>query len=465
MTERILESDLYWLRKVFFQNTYLTLVLDPDERVLLNYDSGFLYLRDKEDLKKARDLDKPYYLINMSRVSTQQFGLSEAKLKGVLSLCPIEEKKEGFLTVKTHYVRNADLSIRWILSDNLTYPHYLRMYDGDAPFSFFYFISNYCSIYLNRWRWITDGILQITYPKEEHLFYFDSSPEAFALYMKDFFNYQGVLYQKIKKQKIQEYAKIPINDTAKAALANEAKYTHQINRKCGDELIVPQLKPENQVYISPLIQHQKKTYQNLPTKALKSIQAYQLAFEGQMSSFADLGKKYHLLKKVSTLEKIIEGGHLPPFIDETHFIRFFHQLVKLLNQFDGSEKVRMSLAHGSLHEENLATKGGKSLIFDWKMAGDKPFYWDVYQFIYNMNSARDVPEFREFEYDYFSIKNKKANQLFCQHQALDFDFYYKIFILFWLTDEALTLLEGKKAQPQLNFKLYFWSRCLSFLDH
>jgi thiamine kinase-like enzyme len=456
------ESDLYLLKQLFFPQASVVALLDPEGAVKPNMETPFFRIADQSSMKALGEVQQGLVIINMTNIPVQRYPVQPKALEGVLSFAKKGETYKGFTTDRFYYVQNEIETIRWVFSNNLRYPHFLRYYDSLAAYSNLF--KGFCRLSgaFRELKWLADGHFEVLHPSG---LFFDNLPsgpyQGFTLFTKDAFQRGIALLQLIHDDRVVSYAKLPLTANGLAYLQHEHQVLSHLSAYTFRTLRQPAATWEdNLLLLSNVMALPPTAFTKWRKYHFRALGEYTRAFARDLTLEQFL-KQEAVLDKMGAVKQAIEADALPQGLGPTNALNLYKELVKTLNSLPLEASLTVSLVHGDFTEENLSIEKETLIMVDWEQAH---FSWpalsDLLLFIGYRMEEEGPPDLERFQDEWQKLTEQEAFRVLCSEFARQPMLHFRVF---WFI-KALTYLWNALSQTFLpyyvNWRLYLWRQLL-----
>jgi len=469
---RILEKDLYIISKIAFDNNYPVFVLDPSGAVIKNYDSGFVYIRKRNEVEQLAKYNKSYYLINISGASTFTFPILFDKVAAIISFSNGTETSLDFYHKDLYFFNDSNKKIKWLLSENHTLADFLHDLDENKSLvdvsnflSVFPFAWKYLMIKLGNIKKISHGRIQILL-RERYLFKTLDKQEfdSYSINMQ-FCGDGNIIFRLNKKGKTNIIIKKSWNEQGKRRIVNEIEKISFLKEKYPEYLLLPEIIKKNyesaMIFNTPFSQLEyyqlQKKWNPVLNDTLIDIAIKTLS----ESSIARILNAENVHNNLLFLKSRIDKKMFPNGLGIINFIKTFTFLVKIYDQLEPKEIIKTSFYLKNIAPQFIGGASKKLFFHNFEEAETSyPLYFDLLFFSFSYSESFEYPDTELLikEIDFiaeFSIEKFNKKQI-------DFDFIktLKIFMLTYFIPYMASLLVKQIVTPEENLKIMLWSEFL-----
>ncbi len=460
------ESDLYFLQQLFFPQAEYVALLDPENEVRRNFNTGFIKVADQAKIQEVAQIKKGLVLINLTNIPVKRYPFYEEGVEGIIHLGKKGEFFGHFTRDTFYYVLNDIKTIRWVYPNNLKKPFFLRFYDADAAYGNLF--RGFCKLAgaLGQMKWIADGKFYVLHKGE--LFFDNLSGESFdsyTLFMKDPYHSGKLLLQFINNDQIAYYSKFPVNNQGQIRIEKANEMLNQVNRQNFRNLVIPENQKLAQfLLLTNALTLKHKIFTKLKAQHFRAVGEYTRYYAKNLT-LEDWLKQKQVLEKLTYLGSKTKEEEIPKGISAINLARLYQTLTHILNNLPLQEEFTVSLVHGDFTEENITIEQDRLILLDWEFAGfDYPVLGDFLDFILYRMEAEDRPEWKNFLPLWHSLVKQKAFQELCTEFANNFFLNFKVYLLAKILNYWWVHLGDAFLPYYVNWRIYFWRNLLEAFD-
>ncbi len=467
-----LEKDIYLIFKLAFQEaTNKVFVLDPQKQIVRNYrQSGFNYVRTREDIRRLGQERKPYFLINTSGARTFNFPIDFENVEGVITFNRFLEVSELFYHHELFYSKKKNQAISWVYNSYYRDPDFLVDTDEFETViaisnlaSFFPSTLKYIRFWLGDLKGVSDGSIQIL-SKKDSLWGKKEDKEGLSVRLKAA-AVSEVLEIRLKKGRTQkQIIKYPVTKAAVYKTEHEFSFLEKFGNQKASVISVEKSEfyhslrfNKKAIPVSAVNMH-KKYYPSL----VDNIIAYNKDYLAEVRLESYL-RKNETLRSLEAIKLQLTKKNYPRGMGVYNFTNILTNLTRTLNSFSGLKTIAVTLANCDIRNTHLAASGNQITITSWLLAEPQyPPLFDLFDLEFKWYEQQENPDAQKLVSDLKYMESLDSVQSFLDQCQTDFITALNLYLLTRLPIEMILALRKDKIVPEQNLKFFLWSEFFNY---
>jgi len=463
--EKIFESDVFWMSRLFFPELEHVIVLDPFEKIKPNLGAGLHYVRKKNEVEQVGNLKGiDCLIINISDVPIDQYPFDQTSIVGIISLADEPTEYKG---MKKHTLLGIDTpldTIRWLFPDNLRSPHFIAIYNNEEIYGNIFKGYSKLTLNLGLENFLVDRKINLFKSKK---YLYDKLKsldfETFTVFTGRFLQTGKVLMQLIKANQPAYYVKCGLTPGGRQKIRHECQILEHLTTIDHDELQIPHAQMiDDWMLMEPILANKtKQDHLKLASLHFNALKAFKAPYLKE-DSLQNVLRTHYVLSRLGAIYNQLKQGNLPEGLSKSQLIDLYSKLTCLLNTLPLEKRVPISLAHGEFNYQNIAIEGNTLNLLDWEEATwDAPVLYDVFyfmMFIEEKSKEFDIANFQtELEEHFQKIEFNNYVQALGNPSI---QVHFNLFLIMYGIQSMEQLLAKKAVPMETNYLLQFWKDLL-----
>jgi hypothetical protein len=470
------ESDLYILTSIIGANPRTTFIFDPEDEIINDVETGFLYIKGKKDFDTLKKLKTPFNLINVSMASTFSLPVDFGMVNKIISLNFKIEEKEGFHSKLAYYTLSPLGKMSWIVSDKYKNSDFLYEFDTTKKlidvknlYSVFPITMKYIRMYTGNMMACTDGRIQfLTKDKVFDDEFITKQTDTFSTNVQNALTNGQVNIFFQKEKRTTACLKIPVLPKSKEKLQNEVKILSRLSKNKSEKVFFPESRKIENGYLNIFQTDFKKiSYNFIQRKLYDRYLEYITLYNSNTHETQKIDtfiQKYQIDHKLYILKSRISTQKFPSGLAKLIYVKLFTDLAKSFNSLDKEKLIPVGLVNTALIPGNLFFNGSGFLSVNWEQSEKLPLLFDVFEYLLSYIEDFEYPNEEYLFNDLEVVEHATPIASLLKNKNIGFKLHFLLFLLYRLPDKMTSFLDKNVTTPEENTVIAFWKDALDYIS-